>query len=138
MNNSKVSNFRAWIISEKKFSYSNEWFSISPDFNYLQYAEHEYLCNNINASDKRKQHLEEQGIPIRDEFVLDEFTGFYDANGVPIYERDVVQYGENKATASWHIESGAWVLSFFILQNSTTPLYVLRDNCKIVGNIHEI
>lgn len=79
--------FRAWLLGEHQMSYSDNWFFMSPDGSCIQYADQGYWVNM-----DPKEYLEEHNVPIKDDFILMQFTGLKDKNGVEIFEGDIVRF----------------------------------------------
>lgn|ERR1700741_1091008 len=122
---------RAWHIDEKK--YVDIW-NMTPDGKRIQIADQLYLVNNLDASDEHKKYLEENGIAIRNEFILQLYTGKRDKNGVKIFEGDVVS-GES-GVGVVKCDSG---LFFIRIPGDIIP-YVVYKNAErvtVIGKVLE-
>lgn len=136
--------FRAWDLLELKMIGCETIFSIAPDGSFIQYAEHGFLHNNLNSPESHKEYLTKNGIEIRDEFVLMQFTGLHDKNGKEVYEHDYNQHGEVVVFCN---ECNGWQ---FALYDFPTKEFIFCHNCegnfmfqdgisemKIIGNVYE-
>ena len=124
--------FRVWAKTAKRYlrSYKNEGFC----FDYSHTG-----C----LSDK---DLEECGgwdlgsCMQNEDFVVQQFTGFYDKNQTPIYEGDIVRdtfYGERTAKIKYDLGC-FWLDSNHLIQDLERELYdSTQETLEVIGNIFE-
>lgn len=109
----------------------------------LQFKNQFYIVPNVEKIDLRIYRV----IPE----TVGQFTGLLDKNGVEIYEGDKIKIGENLLGEIKYIESNQYDIgneiscAYHVLienNNKIIPFdsYIsyLVENCKVIGNIHEI
>ena len=84
---------------------------------------------------------------LNDHLIVEQFTGLHDKNGKEIYEGDILNVGENLVCEIVYVDKNvedygdeihcAFHAKVYI-HNKTIPLdSYLKNNCEIIGNIHE-
>ncbi len=98
--------------------------------------------------------LEETVVPS----TIGQFTGLYDAHGIPIFEGDILQFGDKKLLVWWNEEAFQWqarsILSYDVITHDDThplsgwnnidlgwiaaePICTGRMTTLIIGNIFD-
>lgn len=122
--------FRGWGIHVKRWIFG-DLLTASEDGRAIQYYDEEdgWMCDNVN------------------EKTVGQFTGFYDTNGQPIFEGDIVDcdyilydpWDDGKES----LDPMRCVVEYdnfgFIFKKEEDMCYFLNDvkNIKVVGNIHD-
>lgn len=133
--------FRAWDLLELKMIGCETIFSIAPDGSFIQYAEHGFLHNNLNSPESHKEYLTKNGIEIRDEFVLMQFTGLHENAyeqlelNKGIYEGDIIEFinGE-RLSVEWNDDTFQWQYSDGSPINDGIRYATYK---KIIGNTYQ-
>ena len=84
---------------------------------------------------------------LNDNLIVEQFTGLHDKNGKEIYEGDILNVGEylvceivyvDKNVEDYGDEIHCAFHAKVYIHNKTIPLdSYLKNNCEIIGNIHE-
>ena len=118
----RIIKFRAWDGMKMYLpEYSDkEDFHILPDGTIVETHEHGYERHEITSF---------RG----DSWVLMQFTGLLDKNGVEIYESDRIYHSrhDKEFTVSWNQDGCGWNLGEMALSKLCVP------NLQVVGNIYE-
>ena len=121
----RVIKFRAWDSLDKK---------LIADIAELQYTE------RINCGDgfgdreaPRFPYKEIFSGYLRSRYLLMQFTGLHDKNGVEIYEGDILQDYDNERIGVVSFEDGAFVVRW---ENEVCNAYEWSDEV-VIGNIYQ-
>lgn len=127
--------FRAWDTKEKKMvtdgvyhvgSLGSE--SLAVDFRGNVFSVGEDICGNAYTG----------SIP-EGRFILMQFTGLHDADGVDIYEGDVVRYGDGRVRAiTWNEDQASFSQDGRYSRNRYRWSFTCDDAflCEVIGNIY--
>lgn len=103
--------FRAWDKIKKSMMYR---FAISPDAKVVGW-------NGFKEAWTRVEN--------EDDYILMQYTGLKDKNGVEIYEGDIVAMTLSKGSAVEFLTGSYWF--------GGKPLWEYHDLCEVIGNIYE-
>jgi hypothetical protein len=132
--------FRAWIKDIQKMIYFDD-FGYRDEYNELAWG----MRDNSPIPDR------EEGYPIyndrlskagasteKENFVLQQFTGFRDKAGTEIYEGDIIRHSQGVDEVRWRLDGwhvGNWTPGY--LSEFAQPEYDDDEFPVIVGNIYE-
>jgi uncharacterized phage protein (TIGR01671 family) len=72
--------------------------------------------------------------------ILEQFTGLYDKNKKPIYEGDIVRYGDTVHEVVFEHRNSTAYFGLVYSENETLPFGHYQDlrQIEIIGNVHEV
>lgn len=123
-----IKKFRVWSKERKKFI-KDEYLAIGLDGKLIWRR----ICYSLNEDDFWDDSWAEE--MDKDEYVIQQWTGLTDSQGVEIYEGDILKWGE-KNLSKVEFYNGAFFV-FGINWGACWQLADYADAYKIVGNIFQ-